>query len=308
MLAELGFSPRRVPVNGTLRPAGDDGAAVRRPEVAVVLDRDGDSGAICTRLRADEELGDVPIVVSIAAEELELGPEMLSVHELIVTPFTAGELSARIARARRAVHGVAEDDVARSDGLELNLATYQVTVDGMPVDFTYMEYELLKFLMTHPRRAFSRRRCSAACGAMTSSGMTHDEALGAEPGPYAERLVGALERLGARRAVAVRGLEGSDVMRPGRPVAFANGRQLELPELLGARLTGDGGAKQSAWLTSVVLRGEGDDLLSHTVALSAGVRLYAAGLASDPVAGAREARATLGDGRSSSALDSFLAS
>jgi DNA-binding response OmpR family regulator len=156
MLAELGFSPRRVPVNGTLRPARDDGAAVRRPEVAVVLDRDGDSGAICTRLRVDEELGDVPIVVSIAAEELELGPEMLSVHELIVTPFTAAELSARIARARRAVHGVAEDDVVRSDGLELNLATYQVTVDGMPVDFTYMEYELLKFLMTYPRRAFSR--------------------------------------------------------------------------------------------------------------------------------------------------------
>jgi anthranilate phosphoribosyltransferase len=132
--------------------------------------------------------------------------------------------------------------------------------------------------------------------------------VGHTHGPYAERLVGALERLGARRAVAVGGLEGSDVMRPGRPVAFANGRQLELPELLGARLTGDGGAKQSAWLTSVVLRGEGDDLLSHTVALSAGVRLYAAGLGSDPVAGAREARATLGDGRSSSALDSFLAS
>ena len=152
MLAELGFSPRRVPINGTLRRAGDDGSAVRRPEVAMVLDGGGDAGAICTRLRADEELGDVPIVVSVAAEELELGPEMLSVHELIIAPFTATELSARIARARRAVHGVAEDEVVRSDGLELNLATHQVTVDEMPVDFTYMEYELLKFLMTHPRR------------------------------------------------------------------------------------------------------------------------------------------------------------
>jgi len=44
----------------------------------------------------------------------------------------------------------------RSDTLEVNLATYQVRVDGEPVDFTYMEYELLKFLLTHPQRAFSR--------------------------------------------------------------------------------------------------------------------------------------------------------
>ena len=31
-----------------------------------------------------------------------------------------------------------------------------MTVDGEPVGFTYTEYELLKFLMTHPRRVFSR--------------------------------------------------------------------------------------------------------------------------------------------------------
>ena len=156
MLAELGFSPRHVLVNGTLRPAVHDGRAVRPPELAIVLDGGGDADAICTRLRTDEQLGDVPIVASVAADELELGPEMLSAHELIVAPFTTAELSARITRARRAAHGVAEDEVVRSGGLELNLATYQVTVDRRPVEFTYMEYELLKFLMTHPRRAFSR--------------------------------------------------------------------------------------------------------------------------------------------------------
>ena len=29
-------------------------------------------------------------------------------------------------------------------------------MDGRPVDFAYMEYELLKFLITHPQRVFSR--------------------------------------------------------------------------------------------------------------------------------------------------------
>ena len=38
----------------------------------------------------------------------------------------------------------------RVGSLEMNLATYQVAIDGRPVDFTYMEYELLKFLVTHP--------------------------------------------------------------------------------------------------------------------------------------------------------------
>jgi anthranilate phosphoribosyltransferase len=124
---------------------------------------------------------------------------------------------------------------------------------------------------------------------------------------YAERLVGALEHLGCECAIAVRGLEGSDVMRPGRPVAYQRGAVLELPELLGARLRGGAGAEESAWLTRVALRGEADDLLAHTVALSAGVRLYAAGLAPDPRTGAREAREALRDGRAATTLSALLA-
>src|SRR5918998_1174292 len=67
-----------------------------------------------------------------------------------------GSLRPRIARARRRLKGVADDDAVRVGTLEINLATYQVAVDGRPIDFTYMEYELLKFLATHPGRVFSR--------------------------------------------------------------------------------------------------------------------------------------------------------
>ena len=39
----------------------------------------------------------------------------------------------------------------------INFATYQVHVDNEPIDLTYMEYELLKFLATHRGRVFTRQ-------------------------------------------------------------------------------------------------------------------------------------------------------
>jgi len=152
LLAELGFAPRKVAANGSLRPEGDGGAPPRPPDLALVL---GDPG-LCARLERDEDLGDVPVVVAVDGSELDAGGAVHEGHELIVLPLRAGELRARIARARRRVNGVADDNVVRVGTLEVNLATYQVAIDGRPVDFTYMEYELLKFLVTHPGRVFSR--------------------------------------------------------------------------------------------------------------------------------------------------------
>ncbi len=159
LLAELGFSPHRVATNGTLRPAE---GADRAPSLALILvgddpddPREPACAELCARLAAEEELGEVPVIIAVAAGEL-VGAEVAEGHELLVAPFSLEELRARIARARRAAHGVDHDDVVRVGGLELDLATYQVTVHGRPADFTYMEYELLKFLATHPRRVFTR--------------------------------------------------------------------------------------------------------------------------------------------------------
>ena len=90
------------------------------------------------------------MLVALASGALADGIGVAEGHELLVEPFDADELQARIARARRAVNGIDHDDIVRVGSLEMNLATYQVAIDGRPVDFTYMEYELLKFLVTHP--------------------------------------------------------------------------------------------------------------------------------------------------------------
>ena len=157
LLAELGFSPHRVAANGTLRPPEGES---RTPALALVLAtglEQPSCAEICARLAADEELAEVPVIVSLPADVLGArGVGVAEGHELLIEPFTAEELQARIARARRAVNGIDHDDIVRVGGLEMNLATYQVAIDGRPVDFTFMEYELLKFLVTHPRRVFSR--------------------------------------------------------------------------------------------------------------------------------------------------------
>ena len=40
--------------------------------------------------------------------------------------------------------------------LVLNLETYQAYIGSRPLDLTYMEYELLKFLAQHPGKVFTR--------------------------------------------------------------------------------------------------------------------------------------------------------
>ena len=122
---------------------------------------------------------------------------------------------------------------------------------------------------------------------------------------YAGKLLGALEHLGARRAVAVRGIEGSDVLRPGRPTAFDFDGPLERPEELGARVEPDGGPEVSAELTRALLAGEIDGPSARAVVISAAVRLYAAGVA-DLRHGIALADGALADGRGHAALEAMV--
>jgi anthranilate phosphoribosyltransferase len=133
---------------------------------------------------------------------------------------------------------------------------------------------------------------------------------------YAERLLGALELLGAERSVAVRGVEGSDMMRPGRPQAFEPGHALELPQRIESRITRSApvdrslgpehAAERSAMITSELLSGELRGPIAYAVALNAGLRLYAAGLVEDTRDGLELAEAAVADGGAQATLRAML--
>jgi DNA-binding response OmpR family regulator len=66
------------------------------------------------------------------------------------------EIAARVRNLLWPGEEVAREELIRVENLTLNLATYQAHIDGIPVDFTYLEYALFAFLVTHPGRTYSR--------------------------------------------------------------------------------------------------------------------------------------------------------
>jgi DNA-binding response OmpR family regulator len=118
-------------------------------------------------LRRVRRAGDAPVILLTArAEEsdrivgLELGAD-----DYVVKPFSPRELAVRVRTVLRRVNGRAgeapgpdELGVLRFDGLRIDLASRDVSVDGRDVPLTPKEYDLLVFLASSPRQVFSRRQ------------------------------------------------------------------------------------------------------------------------------------------------------
>ena len=97
------------------------------------------------------------VEVSLATPDSPTAAHDFHAHADFVCPTAPpNELKARAQRLMGEEEPVASDDVLNIDNLEINLATYQVTLDSEPIDLTLMEYSLLSFLATHPNRAYSR--------------------------------------------------------------------------------------------------------------------------------------------------------
>ncbi|MEQ3362722.1 winged helix family transcriptional regulator [Raoultibacter massiliensis] len=76
--------------------------------------------------------------------------------DFVVHGATADECSARIRQLLWPGNESSTSDYIAIDAMTINLATYQVKVNGEPLDLTYLEYALLAFLVTHPGRTYSR--------------------------------------------------------------------------------------------------------------------------------------------------------
>jgi DNA-binding response OmpR family regulator len=69
---------------------------------------------------------------------------------------TFNEALLRVQQLLASAEPAPDADQVSIDGMTINFATYQVTVNNAPLDLTYLEYALLAFLVTHRGRTFSR--------------------------------------------------------------------------------------------------------------------------------------------------------
>ena len=115
---------------------------------------------VCKRLRAESE---VPIIMLTARDDeldkvvgLELGAD-----DYITKPFSIREFRSRVRallrRAGAGRQGPLGNEVIAVDGLEIDLSRRSVEVQNRPVRLTYVEFELLRTLASHPGRVYSRR-------------------------------------------------------------------------------------------------------------------------------------------------------
>ena len=103
------------------------------------------------------EPGNPPVLALISGAQLadlELRDELFD--DFCLAPFHPAELEARIRHLLWAVGGGTRPDMIEYRELSLNLETYQASIVNRPLDLTYMEYELLKFLAQNPGKVFTR--------------------------------------------------------------------------------------------------------------------------------------------------------
>jgi DNA-binding response OmpR family regulator len=104
--------------------------------------------------RIADEIG-LPIVIALSVDQLALLEPAGGISDFILSPVDPVELRLRLQRLTREE---SSDHVVVFKDLELNTLNYQATLASNPIDLTFMEYELLRFLVENPIRVWSREQ------------------------------------------------------------------------------------------------------------------------------------------------------
>jgi DNA-binding response OmpR family regulator len=137
-----------------------DGSPDERPDLVLVWAGSDAPSALqfCQILGKEEAMSGVPLLALVRIEQLrELFLREGTFDDFLVVPYQLAELDARLRHLLWRAKQGEQSDILNLGPLVINFATYQVHVDSEPIDLTYMEYELLKFLATHRGRVFTRQ-------------------------------------------------------------------------------------------------------------------------------------------------------
>jgi DNA-binding response OmpR family regulator len=114
-------------------------------------------------LRHIRSKGDVPvIIISTKDSDVEKAVNLgLGADDYLAKPFSMLELVARVKavlrRAQRTVDKEVKPKYLAGD-IEVNMNNFEVRKQGIPIELTLKEFEILKLLITHPDQTFSKQQ------------------------------------------------------------------------------------------------------------------------------------------------------
>ena len=124
--------------------------------VLVVGEDSANAWSICQSLRRNPVVA--PILILIGGRQIsELTGRTELFDDFCLSPFHPREFEQRLTHALARV-GTTEQaaELVVYEELVLNVDTYEAEIAGRALGLTYMEYELLKYLASHPGRVFTR--------------------------------------------------------------------------------------------------------------------------------------------------------
>jgi two-component system, OmpR family, phosphate regulon response regulator PhoB len=115
---------------------------------------------VCRQIRRSPQSRALPIIMLTARGEE--GDKIRGLNsgadDYITKPFSPSELVARVrAVIRRAKPDVSDESLTFAD-VAMDLAAHRVVRNGRPIHLGPTEFRLLRFLLEHPGRVFSRER------------------------------------------------------------------------------------------------------------------------------------------------------
>jgi DNA-binding response OmpR family regulator len=146
----------------TVAHNGMDGLALARESNPALLILDwmlpGLTGLeLCRRLRAT---GNTTPIIFLTAKDA-IGDRVAGLdagaNDYVVKPFSIEELLARV-RAHLRHHQENNEDIAQFMDLTLNRRTREVSRGARNLDLTAKEFDLLEYLLSHPRQVLTREQ------------------------------------------------------------------------------------------------------------------------------------------------------
>jgi two-component system alkaline phosphatase synthesis response regulator PhoP len=151
MLVRAGLDPFAV------APEEARDALHARAADAVVVEFSGATRATLEALLGDRRLTERLATLAVfPPDQLPAYESGTAADDFLLWPVLPEEAAARVRLAVRRRRGADGEHVLRFGDLTIDIANYRVAVAGRPVELTFKEYELLKFLAANRDKVFTR--------------------------------------------------------------------------------------------------------------------------------------------------------